>query len=689
MWFIDAGGERGPDELPGAHSATGRSRSTIIERASKSSWPAPGIGRHAGRHGPRPDADRRLNHFTATAGPEIFRGHRLPRGPEWRSALRRTGGPADPPREDRQDRRADAAAQRVSRIRVHPEHRPAVPSGQHAGPAPDGTHLHRGHVPRHHPGVELDAARARTSARKIEQYQLDKVIDARPDLAPALRRRFRTVPATAASPAQPGGPGDRARPDAAADVRRDGRRSWSRTSRHPNGWWRDTAQRLLVLQQDKSVVPALQAMVRTSDNLAGALPRDLDARGPRRARRGARAPADEGRRTRGCASRPSAPARRSTRPATGRSRPTTARARRTPTPTSSIQAMLTLNVLKVPDAAAAIRAALETNTARGVKEIGKLPGRRRRRRRGGRGGASARADQQAAARARQHDLQRAVLHVPRRRRPRHAARGAAAGTMRAPPLDGSPRVTGHRDYVIKALLHGLTGPLDGQTYTEVMIPMGAQKDEWIADIASYVRNSFGNRAPSSPPPTSRACGGQRHAQDELDIHRAGWRRCRRLLEPQPTWKVTASHNAATAGRVLPTSLVQGTWTTGEPQAPGMWFQIELPRAGRRSPRFSSMRRRSTPAAVADGAAAGCRGAGAAAPPPVLWVSPRLQGRGLPGRPRVDDGGPGRGQRADDDGRRCPRRARSSSASRRRRHCRTRRPGPCSGVRLYRAPASSR
>ena len=27
---------------------------------------------------------------------------------------------------------------------------------------------------------------------------------------------------------------------------------------HPNGWWRDSAQQLLVLKQDKSVVPALQ-----------------------------------------------------------------------------------------------------------------------------------------------------------------------------------------------------------------------------------------------------------------------------------------------------------------------------------------------------------------------------------------------------------------------------------------------
>ena len=34
----------------------------------------------------------------------------------------------------------------------------------------------------------------------------------------------------------------------------------------PNGWWRDTAQQLLVLKQDKSVVPALQQMAKTSTN---------------------------------------------------------------------------------------------------------------------------------------------------------------------------------------------------------------------------------------------------------------------------------------------------------------------------------------------------------------------------------------------------------------------------------------
>src|SRR5204863_1324162 len=36
---------------------------------------------------------------------------------------------------------------------------------------------------------------------------------------------------------------------------------------HPNGWWRDTAQQLLVLKQDKSIVPTLQNMLKTSTNV--------------------------------------------------------------------------------------------------------------------------------------------------------------------------------------------------------------------------------------------------------------------------------------------------------------------------------------------------------------------------------------------------------------------------------------
>ena len=62
----------------------------------------------------------------------------------------------------------------------------------------------------------------------------------------------------------------------------------------------------------------------------------------------------------------------------------------------------------------------------------------------------------------------------------------------APSLAGSPRVNGHRDYVIKAVLHGLTGPLDGKTFPQVMVAMGSNRIQWIADVASYVRTSFRN-----------------------------------------------------------------------------------------------------------------------------------------------------------------------------------------------------
>ena len=152
--------------------------------------------------------------------------------------------------------------------------------------------------------------------------------------------------------------------------------------------------------------------------------------------------------------------------------------------------------------------------------------------------------------------------------------GAPAGTTMAPPLAGSPRVQGHRDYVIKALLHGLTGPLAGRTYTQVMIPLAAQNDEWIAAVASYVRNSFGNKATfvsSADVARVRAATASRKAiwtQPDLEGSLP------LLLQAQPTWKLTASHNAAAATGGLTTF----GWNSGEPQRAGMWFQVELPEA---------------------------------------------------------------------------------------------------------------
>jgi hypothetical protein len=47
-----------------------------------------------------------------------------------------------------------------------------------------------------------------------------------------------------------------------------------------------------------------------------------------------------------------------------------------------------------------------------------------------------------------------------------------------------------------------------------------------------------------------------------------------LLTNAASWRVTASHNAASAANVITPNA--GRWDTGVPQAPGQWFQIELP-----------------------------------------------------------------------------------------------------------------
>ncbi|GAB4015202.1 DUF7133 domain-containing protein [Spirosoma koreense] len=68
--------------------------------------------------------------------------------------------------------------------------------------------------------------------------------------------------------------------------------------------------------------------------------------------------------------------------------------------------------------------------------------------------------------------------------------------MPAPPLVGSPRVRGDKTLIIQLLLNGTKGPLDGKTYTDLMPAMGSNDDKWIASVLSYIRNSseLGNRA---------------------------------------------------------------------------------------------------------------------------------------------------------------------------------------------------
>jgi hypothetical protein len=136
-------------------------------------------------------------------------------------------------------------------------------------------------------------------------------------------------------------------------------------------------------------------------------------------------------------------------------------------------------------------------------------------------------------------------------------------------------VQGHRDYVVKTLLQGMTGPVDDKLFAAgVMVPMGTNKDEWIADVASYVRNSFGNNGPFvTPEDVARV---RRSTADRKSMWTLSELEASLpvFLAAQPEWKATASDNATTAAAAF-TFL---GWSTSGPQQPGMWFQVELPAA---------------------------------------------------------------------------------------------------------------
>jgi cytochrome c551/c552/glucose/arabinose dehydrogenase len=62
--------------------------------------------------------------------------------------------------------------------------------------------------------------------------------------------------------------------------------------------------------------------------------------------------------------------------------------------------------------------------------------------------------------------------------------------MPAPPLANSKRA-GNKAALIRILLHGLSGPVDGKTYPDVMAPLGAaNSNEWVATVLSFVHYRF-------------------------------------------------------------------------------------------------------------------------------------------------------------------------------------------------------
>jgi mono/diheme cytochrome c family protein len=585
-WFIDAGGERGPMnfQVPihyGAFTVPGQ-----LEPGFEVVWPEAGLSDMQGGMVRVRMPVGRLNHFTAASGADVVRAHRMP--PDLRGDLLITEPVG------RLIRRARIVKdQGLTQLRnVYPGSEFILSTDPLFRPinittAPDGTL----YIADMYHGIIQESNWTRPGSylrRKIEQYQLDKVISH----GRIWRLRFDGVPGV---PATPAGPASQATPEIPAQpalaLESARPRMLEETApqlvahlSHENGWWRDTAQHLLVLKQDKSVVPALRTLVQSSSNLLARVHAlwTLEGLGALDLALVREQMKDSSPRMRVQAIRASETLYK----AAQRGLADDYRAMtKDSDPDVALQAMLTANLFNLPNVEFLIKDTMASNSARGIQEIGQRVLQR-----------IATAATNAAANLspeQQEQMKEGETIYKSLCSTCHgedgrgvavagAAPAATGGTpgapngalqaMMGPALAGSPRVQAHRDYVIKTLLQGMTGPLAGQTYTQVMLPMGNQSDQWIASVSSYVRNSFGNTAAFIEPghvARVRAATASRKTMwtyPELDATLP------RLLPVEPTWKATASHNAERA----PSGLSLAAWTTGVPQEPDMWFQVELP-----------------------------------------------------------------------------------------------------------------
>ena len=339
----------------------------------------------------------------------------------------------------------------------------------------------------------------------------------------------------------------------------------------PNGWWRDTAQQLLVLRQDRTAVPALQTMVRTSTNQLARIHAlwTLEGLGSNSAAALRALMKDSAPEMRLQAIRASETVYKQgdrTLAADWKALANDADA------DVAMQALMTLNTLKVGDAKTTIESVAAANTKAGPALIAKTilnpPA--------GRGSFMEAivpfTAEERATLDKGQERYGEVCFACHGEDGRGEPLPGEAGRTRGPALAASPRVLGHQDYIVKVLLHGLTGPVGGNTYTDVMIPMGMNNDEWLASVASYVRNAFGNRAsmitPADVARVRAAVAGRTALWTVTGVEAT----IPRQIAADATWKWTASHNSSTA------YYAQGIqpWSSGLPQAAGMWLQIEMP-----------------------------------------------------------------------------------------------------------------
>lgn len=342
---------------------------------------------------------------------------------------------------------------------------------------------------------------------------------------------------------------------------------WVAHLSHPNGWWRDTAQRMLIVKGDKSVGPALVTMTQKHENHLARIHalwtlEGLDALTPELVTEKLK---DEDAQVRAAAIRVAETLLKQGNEALIAQIKSL---RQDSSPTVVLQALMTGKLLNWPDWKKDSQTTIFMSPSMGVKEIGaqllveapKLAGN------------FSQQDKKRLEKGQEafrtlcfacHGFDGKGMPMPGR-----------DGVTMAPPLAGSKTVL-QSDFLVKVLLHGLAGPIEGKTYESQMVPLGSNSDEWIADVASYVRKAFGNQGAlvtKDEVKKLRAANKGRVVAWTVEELRAGL--------PQPMtnskeWKLTSSLNDSALAKALDNDAAS-RWSTNKFQAGGEWLIIELP-----------------------------------------------------------------------------------------------------------------
>ena len=153
--------------------------------------------------------------------------------------------------------------------------------------------------------------------------------------------------------------------------------------------------------------------------------------------------------------------------------------------------------------------------------------------------------------------------------------GVANQTLGA-PLAGSPRLVGKKDIPIKIMLKGMTGELDGKTYPGPMLPLETFDDKWIASVLTYVRTQWGNRA--SGVSAADVAAVRASVADRSEPWQSAEIMSMAPIPPSEMkrWKISASHRPRRVRQAIDGN-PKTRWETGITQRPNMWFSFDMGR----------------------------------------------------------------------------------------------------------------